>query len=288
LVFFDDILIYSSTREAHKKHLMIVLKTLRLHELKAKLKKCSFDQPQVEYLGHIISENGLATDPAKIADILNWKEPHNLKTLRGFLGLTGYYRRFIKNYAAICQPLHQALKKEAFHWGPDQHKAFNLLKQAMTTPPVLALPNFNMPFTLETDACSTGLGAVLMQEGKPLAFFSKGLGPINSALSIYEKEGLAMLQALKKWRHYFLGSKLIIKTDQKSLKYLGSQRLIEGIQHKLMLKLLEFDYAIEYKKGNRKRSCRCIITAVPRKRSTKLSSNHCCNSNLGHRNSSFL
>jgi hypothetical protein len=109
LVFFDDILIYSSTREAHKKHLMIVLKTLQL-------KKCSFGQPQVEYLGHIISENGLATDPAKIADILNWKEPHNLKTLRGFLGLTGYYRRFIKNYATICQPLHQALKKEAFHW----------------------------------------------------------------------------------------------------------------------------------------------------------------------------
>lgn len=93
----------------------------------------------------------------------------------------------------------------------------------MTTPPLLSLPNFQKPFVLETDACATGLGAVLMQDGKPLAFFSKGLGPVNGALSIYEKEALAMLQALKKWRHYFLGNKLVIKTDQKSLKYLGSQ-----------------------------------------------------------------
>jgi hypothetical protein len=204
----------------------------------------------VEYLGHIISTEGVATDTAKIVDIIQWKEPHNIKKLLGFLDLTDYYRRFIKDYATIFQPLYLALKNEAFQWGSSQQAAFQQLKLAMTTPPLLSLPNFQKPFVLETDACATGLGAVLMQDGKPLTFFSKGLGPVNSALSIYEKEALAMLQALKKWRHYFLGNKLVIKTDQKSLKYLGSQRLIEGIQHKLMLKLLEFDYTIEYKKGS--------------------------------------
>lgn len=120
LVFYDDILVYNKTREEHKKHLMTVLKTLRLHDLKAKYKKCKFGQPRVEYLGHIISGEGVATDPAKIVDIIQWKEPHNIKKLRGFLGLTGYYRRFIKDYAIICQPLHLALKNEAFQWGPSQ------------------------------------------------------------------------------------------------------------------------------------------------------------------------
>jgi hypothetical protein len=149
----------------------------------------------------------------------------------------------------VCQPLYQALKKDQFQWGQAQEAAFNQLKQIMSTPPLLRLPDFSIPFTLETDACATGLGAVLMQEGQPLAFYNQCLGQKASAQSIYEKEALAILHALKKWRHYFLGNKILIKTDQQALKYLGSQRLLEGIQHKLMLKLLEFDYRIEYKKG---------------------------------------
>jgi hypothetical protein len=175
--------------------------------------------------------------------------PQTLKKLRGFLGLTGYYRRFIPHYALICQPLYNALKKNAFQWGPKSQAAFDTLKKVMTHPPLLALPNFSLPFTLEIDACATSLGAVLMQNGRPLAYFSKNLGPNTSAKSVYEKEAMEILEALKKWRHYFLGNKLIIKTDQSSLKYLASQRLLEGIQHKLMLKLLEFDFTIQYKKG---------------------------------------
>jgi hypothetical protein len=119
----------------------------------------------------------------------------------------------------------------------------------MTHSPLLGLPDYSTPFILETDACATGLGAVLTQHGKPLAFLSQSLGPRNNSASIYEKEAMAIFQALKKWRHYFLGNKVVIKTDQQSLKYLTSQRLLEGIQHKLMLKLLEFDYSIEYRKG---------------------------------------
>lgn len=143
----------------------------------------------------------------------------------------------------------------------------------MTTCPVLALPDFTKPFVLETDACGTGLGAVLMQAGKPLAFYSKSLGPKAVAQSIYEKDALAILEALKKWRHYLLGNPLIIKTDQQSLRFITNQRLTEGIQHKLLLKLLEFDYTIEYKKGKenivvdalsrRDSKCHAMTVCVP-------------------------
>jgi hypothetical protein len=128
LVFFDDILVYRSDKEQHKKHLSIVLNILRENQLKAKLTKCTFAQPQVEYLGHIISGQGVATDPSKIKDIIEWKQPQTLKQLRGFLGLTGYYRRFIKGYASICQPLYLALKKDNFHWEPEQTASFEQLK----------------------------------------------------------------------------------------------------------------------------------------------------------------
>jgi hypothetical protein len=250
LVFFDDVLVYSKNVEEHNKHLEIVMQIFQDNKLKAKLSKCRFEQTQVEYLGHIISGTGVATDPSKIQDIIDWKTPQTIKQLRGFLGLAGYYRRFIPHYALICQPLHKALKKNSFAWEEEQQLAFDKLKQVMSQPPLLALPNFSMPFTLETDACDTGLGAVLMQQARPLAYFSRALGPKNAALSVYEKEALAIMETLKKWRHYFLGNKLIIRTDQCSLKYITSQRLLEGIQHKLMLKLLEFDYSIQYKKGS--------------------------------------
>jgi hypothetical protein len=113
----------------------------------------------------------------------------------------------------------------------------------------MALPNFSLPFTLETDACGTGIGAVLMQQGKPIAYFSKTLGIKNASLSTYDKEALAILEALKRWRHYLLDSNLVIKTDQKSLKYITDQKVAEGVQHKLLLKLLQFNYTVEYKKG---------------------------------------
>jgi hypothetical protein len=211
LVFFDDILVYSKSLEDHEQHLKAVLTVFRDHSLKAKLSKCKFEQSQVEYLGHIISSKGVATDPSKIQDIVQWKVPENIKKLRGFLGLTGYYRRFIPQYALICKPLYSVLKKNSFHWGPEQLAAFNELKSVMSNPPLLALPDFSIPFLLETDACATGLGAVLMQKERPLAYFSKCLGSNNSTKSIYEKEAMAILEALKKWRHYFLGNKLILK-----------------------------------------------------------------------------
>ncbi|KAM3257943.1 hypothetical protein ACQJBY_049956 [Aegilops geniculata] len=149
----------------------------------------------------------------------------------------------------ICRPLHDALKKGQFMWNDEQENAFMALKKALITAPVLALPDFEQPFILETDASGTGIGAVMLQQGRAIAYYSKALCPTNAALSTYEKEALAIIEALKRWRHYFLGNKLIIKTDQQSLKFITDQKLTEGIQHKLMMKLLEFDFTIQYKRG---------------------------------------
>jgi hypothetical protein len=140
LVFFDDILIYSKNLQQHRAHLNSVLQILRLHQLKAKLSKCTFAVPSVEYLGHVLSGNGVATDPSKIQEIISWQAPETVKQLRGFLGLTGYYRRFVKGYASICRPLHDVLKKNSFSWASPQQAAFEALKLAMTTPLFLFCP----------------------------------------------------------------------------------------------------------------------------------------------------
>jgi hypothetical protein len=158
--------------------------------------------------------------------------------LRGFLGLTGYYRRFIQGYGLICEPLFEALKKNGFIWEDRQQQAFLQLKQIMTQAPVLALPNYREPFVLEADACGYGIGAVLMQNSKPIAFMSQAIGPKAAALSTYDKEALAIIEAIKKWKHYFAGSSLIIRTDQQSLRFIQDQKLTEGVQHKLLVKLL--------------------------------------------------
>ena len=196
LVFFDDILVYSPTLEAHTEHLRMVLHTMRVHQLYAKRSKCVFGVSQVEYLGHIISDEGVATDPSKVTAMQNWPIPKNLKQLRGFLGLTGYYRRFIRDYAAISQPLTALLKKNAFVWTEQATKAFEELKKAMLSAPVLRMPDFDKPFVVETDASGFGIGAVLQQDGHPIAFISKTLAPKHHTLSTYEKEFLAVIQAL--------------------------------------------------------------------------------------------
>ncbi|GMJ07741.1 hypothetical protein HRI_004443300 [Hibiscus trionum] len=177
LVFFDDILVYSPTWQSHLAHLRTVLEVLKDHQLFSKLSKCFFGQEQVEYLGYIISAQGVATDYSKIAAMKEWPLPHKLKSLRGFLGLTYYYRKFIKILGEISRPLIQMLKKGNFEWTPESTATFDRLKEAMCNAPVLALPDFSKTFCLETDASSRGIGVVLTQEGRPLAYLSKALGP---------------------------------------------------------------------------------------------------------------
>jgi hypothetical protein len=187
LVFFDDILIYSHTWDTHLLHVDKVLHLLQENQLFVKNTKCSFGASKVEYLGHIVGREGVRVDPKKIQAMQDWSRPMTLKHLRGFLGLTGYYRKFVHHYGKIAKPLTDLLKKNAFHWTPAAEQAFTDLKWAMCTTPVLAAPDFNKTFVVESDASGTGIGAVLTQDGRPLAFTSQALSGHNLGRSTYEK-----------------------------------------------------------------------------------------------------
>lgn len=250
VVFIDDILIYSKNIEDHKKHLKLVFDLLRQHQFKVRMSKCSFAKQQLNYLGHVISSEGVATYPKKIADVENWPVPSSVKEVRSFLGLTGYYRRFVQNFGLIAKPLTELLKKgKIFVWTPTTEQDFQALKTALITSPVLALPNFELPFVVETDTSDKGIGAVLQQNGHPIAYVNGALGPKNHGLSTYEKESLAILMAVDHWRAYLQSSEFIIQTDQRNLVHLDYQRLNTYWQQKALTKLMGLKYKIYYKKG---------------------------------------
>ena len=201
LILCDDILIYISSMEEQLVHLKKVFQLMRINQLFAKRSKCEFATDKVEYLGHFIQASGVSTDPAKIKAVKEWPVPKNLKDLRGFLGLARYYRRFAKHFGTIARPLTVLTKKDAFNWNEEAHEAFVELKETLCTAPVLALPRFDKQFIVETDACGVGIGAVLMQEGHPLAYISRHLKGNQLHLSIYEKELLAVVYAVQKRCH---------------------------------------------------------------------------------------
>lgn len=197
LVFMDDILVHSKTLSEHEILLINVLKLLQQHALFAKRSKCTFAQTKINYLGHCISEQGVSTDNSKIQAVQDWPVPTTVKKLRGFLGLAGYYRKFVRNFGVLSKPLTDLLKKGAvFVWTPTTDAAFCALKTALVQAPVLALPDFSKKIVVETDASATGIGAVLMQDFHPIAYLSKALAPKNLGLSAYEKECLALLLAI--------------------------------------------------------------------------------------------
>lgn len=253
LVFFDDILVYSSNWETHLQQLREVLQILRQEKFVANRKKCTFGRESVEYLGHILSASGVAMDPAKVEKIVTWPVPKSVKGVRGFLGLTEYYRKFVKDYGKIARPLTELLKKEnktPFQWNEEAQKAFVTLQHTITTAPVLALPDFSQPFVIECDASGMGVGAVLMKGGRPLAYFSKGFAGKVLSQSAYEKELMALVLAVQHWRPYLLGGRFIIRTDHRSLKHLLSQPITSPAQQNWVAKLIGFDMEIEYRTGS--------------------------------------
>jgi len=204
---------------------------------------------EVEYLGHIVGREGVKVDPKKIQAMQEWPQPKTLKSLRGFLGLTGYYRKFVRNYGRIAKPLTQLLKKNSFFWNEEAQQAFIALKNSMCSTPVLALPHFNKSFVIECDVSRTGIVVVLMQERRTLAFTSQQLSGRNLGQSTYEKEMMAILHAVETWRPYLLGRRFQIRTDHHSLKYFLEQHLSSPQQNKWLAKMLGYDYEIIYKKG---------------------------------------
>jgi len=249
LVFFDDILIFSRTWSEHLQHIRAVFLALREHGLVLKRSKCSFGEQRIHYLGHVISDGVVAMDTDKVSAVQAWPLPRSVKALRGFLGLTGYYRRFIHNYDVIAAPLTALLKREAFLWSTAATEAFDALKHALTTAPVLQLPDFDEPFIVDCDASGTGFGAVLHQGTGPIAFFSRSVAPQHAKLAAYERELIGLVQAVRHWRPYLWTREFIVRTDHCSLKHLLDQRLATIPQHTWVSKLFGYSFQVEYKPG---------------------------------------
>jgi hypothetical protein len=166
-------------------------------------------------LEHIIYGTGVATDPQKVAPVSNWASPTSTKELRDFLGLAGYYRKFVWHFGILTKPLTELLKKNSlFHWTPAHEQSFQALKQALSSSPVLSLPDFFKPFNIETNASAHGIGAIWTQDGHPLAYMSKALGPRSRGLSTYEKEYLAVIMVVQQWRLYLRVAEFVICTNQ--------------------------------------------------------------------------
>lgn len=212
IVFFDDILIYSSIIEEHVRHLEKTFQVLMEGSFFLKLSKCSFGQQQVKYLGHFVSAQGVEPIHAKVQAIQHWPSPNSLKALRSFLGLVGFYRRFICGYASIAAPLTTVLTKDSFVWNQSAQIAFDQLKKAISSAPILLLPDFSIPFVLETYASGIGMGTVLSQKGHPIAFFSKTFNTKLLMASAYVQELAAITVAVKKWRQYLIGHHFTILT----------------------------------------------------------------------------
>lgn len=204
----------------HLNHLEITFQVLLTHQFVLKFSKCFFAQTQVEYLGHIVSSEGVKPVASKVEAILQWPIPHSIKAVRSFLGLADFYRRFIRGYATIAAPLVHITTKAHFMCTDLAQDAFEKLKQAVSTAPVLSLPDFEQPFTAEADASGLGMGAVLSQQGHPLAFFSEPFPPKLLSASTYVRELFAVTATVKKWRQYLLGHRFTIVTDHRSLKEL--------------------------------------------------------------------
>ncbi|KAK1608875.1 hypothetical protein QYE76_032548 [Lolium multiflorum] len=249
LVFFDDILIYSSSWSDHLRHVKLVLEAMRTHQLYLKRSKCSFGEESMAYLGHVIFAEGVAMDSDKVLAVVDWPAPRTVRAVRGFLGLAGYYRKFIKGFGTIAAPLTALLKKDGFLWTDQAATAFEALKVALTTAPVLQLPDFTAPFIVECDASGSGFGAVMHQGEGPIAYFSKPIAPRHVSLAAYERELIGLVQAVRHWRPYLWGRAFIVKTDHYSLKFLLDQRLATIPQHHWVGKLLGFDFTVEYKPG---------------------------------------
>ena len=225
VVFIYDILVYSKDQENHNTHLRVVLETLRKEKLYAKLNKCEFWLNEVSFLGHIVSKEGIQVDPKKIEVVVEWKPPRNVIEVRSFLGLAGYYRRFVKGFSMTAALMTRLLQKNVkYEWSEKCQRSFDKLKAFLTEALVLTQPTCGKEYVIFSDVSLNGLGCVLMQEGKVVAYASRQLKPHEKNYPTHDLELAATVFALKIWRHYLYGEKCFIYIDHKSLKYLPSQR----------------------------------------------------------------
>nr|GEX68311.1 putative reverse transcriptase domain-containing protein [Tanacetum cinerariifolium] len=225
IVFIDNILIYSKDKKEHEEHLKAILELLKKEKLYAKFSKCEFWIPKVQFLGHVIDSQGIHVDPAKIEFVKDWASPKSPTDIRQFLGLAGYYRRFIEGFSKIAKPMTKLTQKKVkFEWDDKQEASFQLLKQKLYSSPILALPKGSEDFIVYCDASNKGLGAVLMQREKVISYASRQVKIHEKNYTTHDLELGAVVFALKIWRHYLYGTKCTVFTDHKSLHHILDQK----------------------------------------------------------------
>ncbi|KAI9552561.1 Retrovirus-related Pol polyprotein from transposon 412 [Daphnia sinensis] len=267
LVYLDDVIIFSDSFESHLADIREVFSLIKNAGLKLKLKKCQFMKQTVNYLGHVISTNGIGPDPAKVEKLANYKVPTSAEKVRSFLGLAGYYRRFIENFGSIAQPLtaktHKDALKKTFVWTDNDQKAFEKLRTCLITPPLLAYPNFDLEFLLFTDACDYGIGSVLsqIQDGveKPIAYASRQLKPAEQKYATVEKEALAVVFSIKHFRHYLLDKPLTVISDHRPLQWLEEQKDNNGRLGRWAILLAGTNYRIKFRPGRVHQNADCLF-----------------------------
>jgi hypothetical protein len=243
-------LIYSKSREEHEEHLSTVLSILRKQKLFAKFKKCEFWLEEVTFLGHVISKERISVDPSKVEIVVNWAMPMSVHEVRNFFGLASYYRRFVEGFSKLATPLTKLTKKnEVFFWVEDYERSFQELKHRLVTEPVLTLPSRTGGFVIYSDASNKGLGCVLMQHGKVIAYASRQLKVHERNYLTHNLELAAMVFALKIWRHYLYEEHCKIYTDHKSLKYFFTQKELNMRQRRWLELLNDYDCSINYHLG---------------------------------------
>ncbi|GKC88493.1 putative reverse transcriptase domain-containing protein [Tanacetum coccineum] len=242
IVFIDDILIYSKNKQEHEEHLKLVLELLKKEELYAKFSKCEFWIPKVQFLGHVIDSQGIHVDPAKIESIKDWASPKTPTEILQFLGLAGYYRRFIEGFSKIAKSMTKITQKKVkFDWSDKEEAAFQLIKQKLRSAPILALPERSEDFIVYCDALIKGLGAVLMQREKAIAYASRQLKIHEKNYTTHDLELRAVVFALKIWRYYLYGTKCTVFTDHKSLQHILNQKKLNMRQRRWLELLSDYD-----------------------------------------------
>ena len=252
-IYLDDILVHSENEEAHKEHLHIVFERLLDAGLTLRGAKCHIGMSTVQYLGHVFSACGMSPDPKKVQVVVDWPAPTSATEVRQFLGLASYYRRYIQHFSDIAAPLYHLTQTGVpFLWSEDCSDAFETLKCFLTEAPVLAYPSFSFNasgFVLQTDASAVGLGAVLEQDGHPIAYASRSLTSSERNYSVIQRECLAIVFALKQFRHYLLGRPFQLYTDHAPLQWLSAQKM-EGMLARWSLAIQEYDFKIVYRRGS--------------------------------------
>ena len=257
LVYIDDVVILGKTFKEHLQNLVAVFKRLRSSSLKLKPKKCNFCSAEVDFLGHIVSANGVRTDPSKTMQVSQWPIPTSRKEVQQFLGLANYYQRFVKDFATIAKPLHRLTERNVqFGWSKESHTAFELLRKRLTTAPVLAFPDYSREFILDTDASDTGLGAVLSQiqddgSERVISYASRVLSRAERRFCVTRRELLAVVTFVQHFRPYLLGREFLLRTDHGSLTWLSNFKQPEGQLARWLERLQEFHLRIQHRPGKK-------------------------------------